>query len=83
MSNHLRLWNRFWDPIWDSEKAPYGFPAYPFISTWVNATIDYADGSRWVGRLERTREGIHREAYPDPNVFRYLIAWPEPCIDTH
>lgn len=82
MSERLRLFNRFWDPIWDSDKAPFGFPAYPFIATWVNATIDYGDGTRWVGRLERCPEGIHRETYLDPTVLRNLLAWPEPCINT-
>ena len=78
MSERLRLFNRYWDPIWDSGKAPFGMPAYRLIPTWVNASIDYDDGTRWIGRLYRCREGIRREAYPDPNIFRNLIAWPEP-----
>lgn len=72
--DRVRLWDNQWRALWDS--AVDTTPAYRHIATWCHATIDRPDGSRWVGRFTRTREGIIREQYPDPLELVKLTQWP-------
>lgn len=80
MPNRLRLWDKFWHPIWDSDKDTT--PPYRHIPDWVNATIDYPDGSREQWRFERCREGIRRYNVQQELVALHrLTTWPEPCLN--
>lgn len=70
-----RLWDAHYRLIWDSATATT--PAYQHVNTWVNATIDYPDGDRWVGQFYRCPEGVKRWAYED---LSYVTVWPNPCV---
>ena len=68
--DRLRLWDRYYLPLWDSATATT--PAYQHIATWVNATIQYPDGTHWHGQLIRTPNGIERWSRDDIVV----LEWP-------
>jgi hypothetical protein len=68
-----RLWDAQWRLIWDSATATT--PAYQHVNTWVNATIDQPDGTRWAGQFYRCMEGVAREELID-SARTYLLEWP-------
>jgi hypothetical protein len=69
-----RLYDRQWSLLWDSSTDTT--PAYRHIATWVRATIEHDDGTRWVGEFYRCPEGIRRDTYPDPAEVERLLTWP-------
>jgi hypothetical protein len=64
--DRLVLWDKYFHPIWVSDTATT--PACAHIATWVHATIDKPDGTRWVGQLYRCPEGIKRWSINDLSV---------------
>jgi len=73
--DRLRLWDDQWCCMYDSAVNPA--PVYPYIGTWISASIDYADGApRWIGMFYRCPEGIKRETYPPDEYRKYIITWP-------
>lgn len=76
MSDRLRLWDRNWRLLWAADTSTE--PAYRYVNTWVNATIDYDDGTRWVGQVYRCPEGLKRWSYEDLTKLTY---WPNPVLE--
>jgi len=72
--DRLRLWDNQWCCMYDSAINPA--PVYPYIGMWISATIDYADGTRWIGMFYRCPEGIRRETYPSNDYLKWMLHWP-------
>lgn len=69
--DRTRLWDKQYRLIWDSATATT--PAYQHISTWVNATVDRPDGTRWSGQFYRCPEGICRWSMDDMPVLKFPV----------